>query len=320
MTKKKLVSTVMIVCALSLTGCGKADYSMDKAKEYEGKVVCENDYQAYINEKNEVEILDFNGKSEQIRGLSDIVQISGDENILMTLNEKGKIQLYSFDEHKVIDNVADYFAADKYEFELGGTMLAAEKQWNENLTNISRIKQLFCDYDSAKKYFYAKNDSDDIICDGCNWSDEVKNECKKWKDITDFTSNGTDAMSLNDDGTVNITAGIELDNKDEWTDIKDIESGFSFFALKNDGRVISSGYEAECLVSEWTDIVQLSVAVNTTAGLQRDGTVKVACAIDMGQSEAQNWKDIVYVKAAYDYIMGVTKEGKFVSTKKNEIE
>ena len=285
MTKKKLVSTVMIVCALSLTGCGKADYSMDKAKEYEGKVVCENDYQAYINEKNEVEILDFNGKSEQITGLSDIVQISGDENILMTLNEKGKIQLYSFDEHKVIDNVADYFAVDKYEFELGGTMLAEEKQWNENLTNISRIKQLFCDYDSAKKYFYAKNDSDDIICDGCNWSDEVKNECKKWKDITDFTSNGTDAMSLNDDGTVNITAGIELDNKDEWT-----------------------------------DIVQLSVAVNTTAGLQRDGTVKVACAIDMGQSEAQNWKDIVYVKAAYDYIMGVTKEGKFVSTKKNEIE
>ena len=285
MTKKKLVSTVMIVCALSLTGCGKADYSMDKAKEYEGKVVCKNDYQAYINEKNEVEILDFNGKSEQITGLSDIVQISGDENILMTLNEKGKIQLYSFDEHKVIDNVADYFAVDKYEFELGGTMLAEEKQWNENLTNISRIKQLFCDYDSAKKYFYAKNDSDDIICDGCNWSDEVKNECKKWKDITDFTSNGTDAMSLNDDGTVNITAGIELDNKDEWT-----------------------------------DIVQLSVAVNTTAGLQRDGTVKVACAIDMGQSEAQNWKDIVYVKAAYDYIMGVTKEGKFVSTKKNEIE
>lgn len=285
MTKKMLVSTVMIVCALSLTGCGKADYSMDKAKEYEGKVVCENDYQAYINEKNEVDILDFNGKSEQITGLSDIVQISGDENILMTLNEKGKIQLYSFDEHKVIDNVADYFAADTDEFELGGAMLAAEKQWNENLTNISRIKQLFCDYDSSKKYFYAKNDSDDIICDGCNWSDEVKNECKKWKDITDFTSNGTDAMSLNDDGTVNITAGIELDNKDEWT-----------------------------------DIVQLSVAVNTTAGLQRDGTVKVACAIDMGQSEAQNWKDIVYVKAAYDYIMGVTKEGKFVSTKKNEIE
>ena len=285
MTKKKLVSTVMIVCALSLTGCGKADYSMDKAKEYEGKVVCENDYQAYINEKNEVEILDFNGKSEQITGLSDIVQISGDENILMTLNEKGKIQLYSFDEHKVIDNVADYFAADKYEFELGGTMLAAEKQWNENLTNISRIKQLFCDYDSVKKYFYAKNDSDDIICDGCNWSDEVKNECKKWKDITDFTSNGTDAMSLNDDGTVNITAGIELDNKDEWT-----------------------------------DIVQLSVAVNTTAGLQRDGTVKVACAIDMGHSEAQNWKDIVYVKAAYDYIMRAIRKVKIISTKKHEIE
>lgn len=285
MIKKKLVSTVMIVCALSLTGCGKADYSMDKAKEYEGKVVCENDYQAYINEKNEVDILDFNGKSEQITGLSDIVQISGDENILMTLNEKGKIQLYSFDEHKVIDNVADYFAADTDEFELGGAMLAAEKQWNENLTNISNIKQLFCDYGSTKKYFYAKNDSDDIICDGCNWSDEVKNGCKKWKDITDFTSNGTDAMSLNDDGTVNITAGIELDNKDEWT-----------------------------------DIVQLSATVNTTAGLQSDGTVKVACAIDMGQSEAQNWKDIVYVKAAYDYVFGVTKEGKFISTKKNEIE
>jgi len=313
--KKTLLATILGASVLALTGCNDTSQdAQNKSEQYEGKFVCESEYVAYVTDNNEIQIAYQDGTTAVVKDVNNVTKISGGESELIALDKDGNIIFCSVKDAKRIDNVSDYFEIDTADFELGGTMLAIDKAWNEGLAACDNIKKIIMDCSDEKKYYYAEDNANNIMCDGCNWPDAVKSECTNWNELSDFTSNGQDALGLKDNGDIVTTSTDVKDDIESWTDITDIESGFHFFGLKKDGTVLSSAYEPECLVSDWEDITQLSAAVNTTVGLKSDGTVNVACAIETNQADATQWENIVYVKAAYDYVLGVKENGEIITT------
>ena len=110
-------------------------------------------------------------------------------------------------------------------------------------------------------------------------------------------------IGLKTDGTVVASGGNEFYDGDvsDWTDVVAISIGNHYIVgLKSDGTVVATGdnYYGECDVSDWTEIVAVSVGYRHTVGLKTDGTVVVTGNNEYGECNVSDWTDIVAVVSA----------------------
>ena len=106
-----------------------------------------------------------------------------------------------------------------------------------------------------------------------------------------------------------------------WDTIADrptaVAKNYCTAALKTDGTVAYSGIDEECDVSNWSDIVAISVGENHTVGLKSDGTVIATGWNAAGQCDVSNWTDIVAISAGYDHTIGLKADGTVVAVGNN---
>ena len=165
-----------------------------------------------------------------------------------------------------------------------------------------------------------------------------------WTDIVAIDASYEYVFGLKRGGTVVCCSCIEQDPDipimendeleqavSEWTDIVAISAGGGFLVgLKKDGMLVACGDVNEtCLhtyhkssenfwdqgdITEWTDIVAISVGQASVVGLKADGTV-VACGNNyMGQCNVSGWTDIVSIDAGFNYTIGLKSDGTVVTT------
>ena len=179
-----------------------------------------------------------------------------------------------------------------------------------------------------------------------------------WSDIVAIDASEEVTAGIKSDGTV-LLAGYTypLWDAENWNDIISIgvQGGYHRFiaGLKSDGTVVATGYNeyGQCDVSEWQNVVSISVGAGYTIGLKADGTVVAAgvgvengkCPYSGGErlkgynddtfSEGEkgeffyeyfgecnvfNWTDIVAIDAGLTHTVGLKSDGTVVATGSNE--
>ena len=90
--------------------------------------------------------------------------------------------------------------------------------------------------------------------------------------------------------------------------------------LKNNGTVVATGSNdyGQCNVSDWKNIVAVSVGAALTVGLKSDGTVVATGANNCGQCNVSDWKNIVAVSASNVLTVGLKSDGTVVAVGWNE--
>ena len=130
-------------------------------------------------------------------------------------------------------------------------------------------------------------------------------------------------VGLKSDGTV-IAAGRNISGQcivGNWTDIVQVAAGYDHtVGLKSDGTVIAAGdnYSAQCDVGGWTGIVQVDAGSSHTVGLKRDGTLVAVGANWYGQCAVTNWTDMVQVAAGGSHTVGLKSDGTVVAVGEND--
>ena len=107
----------------------------------------------------------------------------------------------------------------------------------------------------------------------------------------------------------------------DWNDIVSI-SIFNMYTvgLKSDGTVVATGANGygQCDVSDWNDIVYISTGINYTVGLKSDGTVVATGANYYGQRDVSDWNDIVSLSTGTHHTIGLKSDGTVVATGAND--
>ena len=97
--------------------------------------------------------------------------------------------------------------------------------------------------------------------------------------------------------------------------------------LHRDGTVVATkylgpfyeydGYEGQCEVSGWTDIVSAAAGSAHTVGLRKDGTVVAVGDNDNGECDLSGWSGIVAIAAGSGFTVGLHADGTVVATGHN---
>lgn len=105
----------------------------------------------------------------------------------------------------------------------------------------------------------------------------------------------------------------------DWTDLVAISVSYDTIGLKADGTVVATGPNnyGQCDVSGWTDIVTVTAGQDHTIGLKADGTVVATGRNDFAQCDISDWKGIVAVSAGTYHTAGLKADGTVVSTGDN---
>lgn len=307
-SKNFLMYLLCLILLFIFSGCAKGKLLSNSPNiAADNNIVCESRYIAYITDESRVYIAYDDGSGEYIPGFDSVVQLSGGENELAALNSDGKIMFFNVSGRCVIEKLQDWEEIQK-DFELGGNYVAHLYNLKKEMSGLTGINNINMQY--PEWFICNKNDGNKVIY-GVDWVKEQTDILKTWENIVKYKSVKEHIIGLKNDGTVMSYTEEDLS---DWKDIVDIDCGQFFFGLKSDGSVLTTGYEKECIVKDWKDIIQISAAPNTTVGLNKNNTVLVAYSLDFGQSEACSWKDIILVKASYDYVFGVKSDKTIVVT------
>jgi|GEM_PF-1780856 len=86
--------------------------------------------------------------------------------------------------------------------------------------------------------------------------------------------------------------------------------------LQDDGTVVATGSNlyGQTDVEDWTDIVQVEGGARYTVGLQEDGTVVATGDNSDGQCDVEDWTDIQQVSAGGRHTVGLQDDGTVVAT------
>ena len=143
-------------------------------------------------------------------------------------------------------------------------------------------------------------------------------------DQRDTISAGTyHTVGLKTDGTV-VAVGGNWGGRCDVSDWKDIVAIsveiYHTVGLKADGTVVAVGYnkDGQCDVSGWKDIVAISAGGHHTVGLKADGTVVAVGDNEYGQCDVGDWEDIVAISAGGPYTVGLKANGTVVAVGDNE--
>jgi len=121
-------------------------------------------------------------------------------------------------------------------------------------------------------------------------------------------------VGLKIDGTV-VAAGYNEYGEcvvSDWTGIVQVLAGtYHTVGLRADGTVITVGWcvYQQCTVGGWTDIIQVAGSFFHTVGLKSDGSVVAVGSNDYGQCNVDDWADIVQVAAGCRHTVGLRSDG-----------
>ena len=175
--------------------------------------------------------------------------------------------------------------------------------------------------------------SDGTVLAARAYQDDIRCDVDDWTDIVAISGGYICTLGLKMDGTV-VAAGPEYVKNQvaHWQDIVDVSMGKEFCAgLTVDGTVVTVGNipldnpaysewkEAdwkelvETPVSEWTDIVAISVGNLHMVGLKADGTVVAAGQNRWGDCDVADWTDIVSIETSSADTVGLKADGTAVA-------
>jgi len=97
-----------------------------------------------------------------------------------------------------------------------------------------------------------------------------------------------------------------------------ITSGSSIFGIQADNTVVALGNndEGQCNVSNWADIVTISVDYGLTVGLKANGKVVAVGRNDYGQCNVSKWRNIIAIAAGSFHTAGLKSDGTVVITER----
>jgi hypothetical protein len=89
--------------------------------------------------------------------------------------------------------------------------------------------------------------------------------------------------------------------------------------LKVNGTVVAVGYNeyAECVVGDWSDIIQVLAGTYHTVGLKADGTVIATGWCVYEQCNVGGWVDIIQVAGSFFHTVGLKADGTVVAVGDN---
>ena len=124
------------------------------------------------------------------------------------------------------------------------------------------------------------------------------------------------------DGTVFVVGDNTYGQLDvsDWTDIVEVSVGEShILGLKSDGTVVAAGDNShgQCDVSQWRDIVSISAEEIHSVGLKCDGTVVSVGGNERGEGDVDKWKDIIAISADSAHTVGLKADGTVVAVGAN---
>ena len=130
------------------------------------------------------------------------------------------------------------------------------------------------------------------------------------------------SVGLKSDGTVVAVGKNEYGQCDvsDWTDIIAVSVGdYHTVGLKPNGTVVSVGNNeyGQCDVSDWTDIIAIGAGDYHTVGLKSDGTVVSVGNNDVDQCDVSVWTDIIAVSAGRYHTVGLKSDGTVVAVGNN---
>lgn len=139
--------------------------------------------------------------------------------------------------------------------------------------------------------------------------------------VTSVCAGYSNTMVVYADGTVrNYGAEKDYRNVTDWEDVVSVSMGSSHtVGLKADGTVVVNGLDifGECGVIGWKDIIAISAYSAHTVGLKSDGTVVAVGKNSSGQCNVGNWQDIVAISATAELTVGLKSDGTVVVTNPN---
>ena len=300
-------------------------------------------------------ILDVICSNKVSAGLSkDVVYMTG-ANGTRTLDLKGvALQLDSKAISVIVEKSGKVIAFQKGNGEECGRFIlfeslpAVENNKGEKMEEAKEIEKKNEPHKSGmawehkKKYGYLRNrfaggigHSVGVIYDGtveaCGGNGFGQCNVDSWSDITAVTCTAGATLGLRKDGTVLYTGKIPF-NKDacstygthpsKWTNVKAIagcrHNTDHAVGLLNDGKVIAFGCneDGQCNVTNWCDIIEISVQPALTAGVRKDGTV-VVCGKDATIKDiVAKWTNIehLYKGIGEQSLIGLKYDGTVVST------
>ena len=125
-------------------------------------------------------------------------------------------------------------------------------------------------------------------------------------------------VGLRSDGTVTATDGPTS----SWCRVYDLTgmAGHDYtICLREDGTVLALGMKVyeRTKISEWKDIVQISMGRNHVAGLTQYGKVVAAGENLHGQCDLSGWRNIIMVSAGLNHTVGLRKDGTVIAAGEN---
>lgn len=134
-------------------------------------------------------------------------------------------------------------------------------------------------------------------------------------------SAGLGVAAVLEDGTVSQQANSYVDISN-WKDIVSVSMGAGHcVGVQADGSVVCVGIDEYCAdCSGWEDITAVAAGGYHTVGLREDGTVVATGQGDYGQCEVDGWKNIIGVAAGAFFTAGLRFDGKVLITPIRTVE
>ncbi|MGN0593900.1 MAG: hypothetical protein ACI4I6_01970 [Hominimerdicola sp.] len=280
---------------------------------------------------------DEESSSSKTESDSSAVSSSEAESSSATEDSKDEDYAYPMDKFTDITQIA-VALNDVVGLKKDGTVVSSDGT-EIDVSSWSDISKIDCTLNAV---FGLKNDGTVVACSDSSDLKVTDEDISAWKDLTDIACGDYFTVGLQKDGKAvycyaqnQDAQELQLDDISEWSDIKQIDAGSDFAAaLKSDGTVVVSG-AAACIdkaqVSEWKDVTaiyctQYDIIAVTKSGdaylsnpllvQESDGTLNL---IDEDGFWNDGWsQSALYTSRNSSFIIGVTEDGKVMTTEKNK--
>lgn len=285
----------------------------------------------YMTGTNGARVLDLKGVALQL----DANNISG------FVAKSGKVSAFQKGNGEECGSFILFESLPTSESNVGEKMEAAKEIEKKNEPHKSGMA-----WEHKQKYGYLINrlaggigHSVGVIYDGtveaCGGNGFGQCDVDYWSDVTAVACTAGATLGLRKDGTVLYTGKIPFNTDNcsaygthpsKWTNVKAIagclHSTDHAVGLLADGKVVAFGCneDGQCNVTNWCDIIEISVQPALTAGVRKDGTV-VVCGKDAAiKNIVAKWTNIehLYKGVGEQSLIGLKYDGTVVSTENDK--
>lgn len=304
---KKLLTSLTLVLALSLSACGgNTETEQNKGKELTTETALQNAMLIDRDMNSSLAIKDGKILMDRRDGYwffdealewENIVQVATGWSTIFGLDSDGKVHgVYAESLAEFIDlgNFTDvtYICAtdaDVYALKKDGTVLSTGKHALD-VSDWSDIKQISASGDNEDMIIGLKNDGTVLV----EAVEESVKEAENWTDIVQVSAGRLHVAGLKADGTVATCGRALFEEKgdqgefdvSDWKDIIYVAADNQTTAgLKKDGTVVTTGYNKCEYTKEWKDIIAIAHGGNGVGAIKKDGTL-----LHMGMDDVKIFK------------------------------